>query len=42
MPKKTINFDNIDAAIKAIQDDGMSQKSAAKILVLLVLLYSSD
>ncbi|KAE9528887.1 hypothetical protein AGLY_012462 [Aphis glycines] len=30
MPKKTSKFDNINAAIKAIQDDGMSQKSAAK------------
>ncbi|XP_050066785.1 uncharacterized protein LOC114123838 isoform X4 [Aphis gossypii] len=30
MPKKTSNFDNINAAIKAIQDDGMSQNSAAK------------
>lgn len=30
MPKKTSNFDNIDAALKAIHVDGMSQKSAAK------------
>jgi len=30
MPKKTCNFDKTDAAIKAIQDDGISQKSAAK------------
>lgn len=29
MPKQTSNFDNIEAALKAIQD-GMSQKSAAE------------
>lgn len=30
MPKKSSKFENINAAIKAIQVDGMSQKSAAK------------
>lgn len=33
MQKKMINFDNIDAALKAIQVDGMLQKSAAEKFV---------